>query len=109
MKTLFAVLLLAAVASAAPPEAVIVLNSHDVTKVASMLVEGWTVKHQSMAVAFPQVDYISPKPHVIMVFTLTPPPPEVLAATAERKRAEFAKKREEYAKKKAGTPVEKDR
>lgn len=113
MKTLLAILL-ACIAPAlrAEPERVLVVTDADVSSVNRLLEDGWTVKHQSVAIAGAGGTSSSFKEfRSLCVFTLTPPAPEVLEAAratrAAERAAELQKRREEYLKQRAATAVEK--
>lgn len=108
MKTFLLAVALLSSLSAFEPEIVVVLSTTngDVRQIAGYLSQGWTVKHQS-AVEGPDIGGVT------LIFTLSPPTPQVVAAVAEKRRiAEAArldalkKKREELLKAK-NPPVEK--
>ena len=83
----------------AAPEKVIVITDGDVAPVTALLEDGWTVKHQS-ASASGAGDRRWREFRSTIVFTLTPPSDEVLAAAnakrEEARKAAWAKKKAEY-------------
>jgi len=98
MSRLFAFLILASVAYS--QERIVTVTGTDFAKVQKMLDDGWRVVAQSSILPYPASGTV--KEHSFHVFTLRPPPPEVLAANEERARlareAAWQKKREEFEK-----------
>lgn len=77
-----------------PAEKVILIrDGEDLDQVRELLAKGWTVKHQSASTAIARYGIVQITRDVIL-FTLTPPPPEVIKANAEAERIEREKLRE---------------
>lgn len=102
-KIIIAFLTLALSVFAESERIIVVKDSDNMSPVTTLLSEGWTVKHQSVATAIARYGMFN-ESRELLVFTLTPPLPEVLEAAAEaariRREEEFARKREEYLAKK---------
>lgn len=109
-KHLLLALLAAGILRGQVPEKVLVIEGFSPNEVTARgitpyLLKGWTVKHQSVSCS---------GVWWVMVFTLSPPTPEVQALldvkqAAEQRRLEFEKRREEYLKKVQDTKVEGDK
>jgi hypothetical protein len=86
----------------AAPEKVLVITDGDISVVTEHLEDGWTVKHQGVSSSGAGVG-INKEFRSIVVFTLSPPSEEILAAAKEKREKEWAQKRIDYLNKRLET------
>lgn len=102
MKTLFTLMALCSMAMAEPEKIFVVgvdAYNPDPSEIQRHLNAGWTVKAQSVV-------HSTSSSRATLIFTLSPPPPEVRAENARKAKEEFDRKRAEYLARKNGTEVE---